>query len=361
MKDMKSEGLYRRNGKKVYIKQPEYSEMAYVSELWSDEATMEGIGGVFNFSEDKWEPFYKKMVSPSDGKNFYCLIYNNKDIPVGEVSFHGYDLVTKTARFNIKVHDKHRRRGYGKEAINLLLEYYFQEFGGNIMMDTVRTEKGIELSKKFKFEQIGKAKEGITCRITKEKFFNSNKGSKKYVEVLVLDGMNVLDYSMPFEIFNKANNIAKEEIFNTSSVSFVDKIKGNSGIEIKRSAGSEQKPNIIIIPGGIDTKENSKNIIDYILKNYIECDYICAFSEGISYLVKCKELNGIFVPNGKWIKSLLDEEKRALRILNKNYIDNGKIMLSTNLMGTLELCLNIVKKVCGGEIEEKIENELGLK
>ena len=36
-------------------------------------------------------------------------------------------------------------------------------------------------------------------------------------------------------------------------------------------------------------------------------------------------------------------------------------MLSTNLMGTLELCLNIVKKVCGGEIEEKIKSELGLK
>ena len=67
------EGLYRRNGKKVYIKQPEYNELKFVQELWGDKDTMKDIGGVFNFSENKWEMFYKKMVAPTDGKNFYCL------------------------------------------------------------------------------------------------------------------------------------------------------------------------------------------------------------------------------------------------------------------------------------------------
>ena len=30
-------GTYRRNGKNVYIKQPEYKDLSFVSKLWSDE------------------------------------------------------------------------------------------------------------------------------------------------------------------------------------------------------------------------------------------------------------------------------------------------------------------------------------
>ncbi|WP_297639388.1 GNAT family N-acetyltransferase [uncultured Clostridium sp.] len=360
---MNKEGLYRRNGKKVYIKQPEYSEMAYVSELWGDRETMEGIGGVFNFSTEKWNPFYKKMVNPSDGKNFYCLIYNNKDIPVGEVSFHGYDLITKTARFNIKVHSKYRGLGYGREATSLLLEYYFQEFGGNIMMDNINNEKGISLAKKLNFEQIGKSRDGVICRITKEKFFSTNRGNKKNVKILMLDNMDILDYSMPFEILTKANELAGEEIFLVEGVAFDENINLGSNINftINKNDVSSEKANIVIIPGGVKEGKNSKEIIEYILKNYIECDYICAFSEGINYLVKCKELEGIIVPNGNWTKTLSLQEKNQLRIVNRNYADNGKIMLSTNIMGTLELCLNLVKKVYGGELESKICKEIGLK
>ncbi|MGL4849618.1 MAG: GNAT family N-acetyltransferase [Clostridium sp.] len=357
------QSLYRRNGKKVYIKQPEFNEMEYVSILWGDKETMEGIGGIFHFTKDKWEPFYRKMVSPSDGKNFYCLIYNNKDIPVGEVSFHGYDLVTKTARFNIKVQNKYRHAGYGKEAVNLMLEYYFQEFGGNIMMDTIKSEKGIELAKKFHFEQMGKARDGFIFRITKEKFFSANTGTKKHVDILLTEDMSMLDYSMPFELLKKANEIAKEDIFKINTISFKEDIEINSKVKlnIKIEENENPNPNVIIIPGGFDLNKNSKNIIDYILKNYNECDYICAFAEGINYLAKCKELKGIVVPQGEFLDGLSNEEKLGLRVINRNYTDNGKIMLSKNLMGTLELCLSLIKKVCGKEIEEKLYKEVGIR
>ena len=37
------------NGKDVYIKQPEFEELEFVSKLWGDEETMKDIGGTFNF------------------------------------------------------------------------------------------------------------------------------------------------------------------------------------------------------------------------------------------------------------------------------------------------------------------------
>ena len=36
-------------------------------------------------------------------------------------------------------------------------------------------------------------------------------------------------------------------------------------------------------------------------------------------------------------------------------------MLSTNMMGTLELYLNLIKKIGGNDLEEKLKAEIGLK
>ena len=149
-----SDGLYMREGKRIYIKQPILEELEFVASLWSDEETMKDIGGVFSFPRSKWEGFYKKMVYPSDGKNFYCLVYLNDGSPIGEVSFHGYDSATKVARFNIKILSKYRNQGFGEEAVKLLLEYFFIEFGGEIIMDSISTEAGVRLAEKMKFSII---------------------------------------------------------------------------------------------------------------------------------------------------------------------------------------------------------------
>ena len=53
-----SDGLYMREGKRIYIKQPILEELEFVASLWSDEETMKDIGGVFSFPRSKWEGFY---------------------------------------------------------------------------------------------------------------------------------------------------------------------------------------------------------------------------------------------------------------------------------------------------------------
>ena len=54
-------------------------------------------------------------------------------------------------------------------------------------------------------------------------------------------------------------------------------------------------------------------------------------------------------------------ENKNFRLVDTNYIDNGKLMLSTNMMGTLELYLNLIKKIGGNDLEEKLKAEIGLK
>ncbi|MGH4125070.1 MAG: GNAT family N-acetyltransferase [Clostridium sp.] len=160
----------RIDGKLVYIKQPNFDELDFVAELWSDEETMNDVGGVVPFPTEKRELWYRKMVDPSDGKNFYCLIYTLDDVLVGEVSFHRFDAGEKNADFNIKIQNKYRGKGYGKEAIGLLLSYYFYDFGGQVIYDNVINEKGQKALQSFGFDIVSSSDSEISFKMTKERF-----------------------------------------------------------------------------------------------------------------------------------------------------------------------------------------------
>lgn len=164
--------LFKKEGNLVYLKQPEFNELSYVEELWADEGTMIDVGGIVPFPEERRKEWYSKMVYPTDGKNFYCLIYNFENQPVGEVSFHRYDEKNKTADFNIKIQSKHRGNGYAKEAMKLILEYYFTEFGGQVMRDAVMNINGQQALSKFGFDIESKSDNIIVFKLTKEKFMD---------------------------------------------------------------------------------------------------------------------------------------------------------------------------------------------
>lgn len=129
--------LYKSLGKKVYIKQPEWKELGFVEWLWADKDTMKDVGGTVEFNESRRVGWYQRMVQPTDGTNFYCLIYTYEDLPVGEVSFHRFDKENRLAELNIKIAYKYRKKGYAKEAIHLLLDYFFYDIGGEVMADRV--------------------------------------------------------------------------------------------------------------------------------------------------------------------------------------------------------------------------------
>ena len=360
---MNSKGTYRRNGKKVYIKQPELYELAFVSKLWADEETMKDIGGVFNFPESKWDMFYKKMVYPTDGKNFYCLVYNTRDKAVGEVSFHGYDSATRIARFNIKIHYRYRNKGYAEEAIRLLLEYYFLEFGGEMIMDSISTDAGRRVAKKVGFEEVRQFKDETTIKITKKDFLNNNRGISKKVGILMYNQMNMADYAIGHDILNIANEIAEDKIFDIYGVAFEDSITTSNGIIIsaKKIIIDEDKPDIIIMPSGVNVGEQvrDKEKIKYIMTHFNNCDYICADGQAIKFLIRCRALDGIFIPKDQVRKEDM-EYIRESRLLLKNFIDNGKIMLSANTMGQLEMLLSLIDKVCGRTLAEKVAKKIGL-
>lgn len=356
---------YRRNGKLVYIKQPEYEELFFTSKLWKDEETMKDIGGIYNFTKNKWESFYKKMIYPTDGRNFYCLIYTTDDKPVGEVSFHGYDPTTKIARSNIKIHHKHRNKGYGEEAMRLMLEYYFYDFEGEMILDKVKNNYSKNFASKLGFQESGIYQNESTFKLSKKNFSYFKDCNVKNVSFIVYENIDITNYTLFYDILNWVNNIEKKKIFDLKIVSLGGEIKftNNLKLEIESFDNNISDCNIMILPNSleIDKVINNQKAINIINNIYNQCNYICSIGNSIAILEKIKSLTGIYIPNVENIQKLLANQRLDnIKLTNKNFIDNGKIMIACNLMGVIDMILSIILKVSGKEVVKKIEKKLGI-
>ena len=120
---------------------------------------------------------------------------------------------------------------------------------------------------------------------------------------------------------------------------------------------SKEEPDVLIIPGGNPlVKENFK----YILNIVRNCEYICVQREGIKFLIEGQLIDGMFIP-----KAQIDIEDRKYikenMLISDNFIDNGRIMMSSNIMGEIEMILSLIDKIAGRNIAENVKNNIGIK
>ncbi|MCP4354231.1 MAG: GNAT family N-acetyltransferase [Proteobacteria bacterium] len=134
----------------ITIKKPTMENLDYVSSLWTDEKTMKDVGGIHILEKTDYESFLKKNVDPVDKSRQYFIIFNDEE-PVGEVSFSGYSKATNSAMLNIKIEYSKRRSHYAKDALKLFCDYYFNEFGGEILEDIVSNINGKKFLRKINF------------------------------------------------------------------------------------------------------------------------------------------------------------------------------------------------------------------
>ncbi|UCG60745.1 MAG: GNAT family N-acetyltransferase [Candidatus Zixiibacteriota bacterium] len=162
------------NGKTVYLRKPTVDELSFIEWLWSDEKSMKEVGGPIIMPKEKLLSWYEKMVNPGSEKDFYCLVFTNDNIPIGEISCHNIDRKEKTARLNFKIAHKYRGKGYAKEIMILFLNHYFTDLNGEIITDDLAEDNiaSHRLFKRFGFEHKPGQGEAFYVELKKKTFFD---------------------------------------------------------------------------------------------------------------------------------------------------------------------------------------------
>ncbi|MDZ5252912.1 GNAT family N-acetyltransferase [Clostridium sp. LIBA-8841] len=350
---------YRREGRKVYIRTPYLEELSYTERLWGDMDSMTDVGKIISFPRYKWDSFYKKMVSPTDGRNLYCLVFDYDDNPVGEASFHGYDSMTKTARLNVRIENSHRGKGYGTEAVQLILECFFYEFGGLYMLDTVSLDGKRERLEKIGFKIMYKNKDGYSYRLSREDFTTNVKALKeRKIGIFVYDQMVVSTVISFLEIFESINKTLNREIISVELVGTQKNIV-NSGIyninfENLKSI-EDVDLDVIIVPGNKSNNFKENDDFNSLLMNINGCEIVFVLGNSIIPFIKNKFLRGLKTYySQEWIEDI-KEELALTTYSEEDIIDNGRLIMVKKKSLEVEGIKYIIKKLFGESILSKFD------
>jgi len=106
----------------------------------------------------------KWLYDPPSDMQRYAMVLLDGDVLIGSISIHNIDHLNRNAFIGIFIgEDEHRNRGYGAEAIRLLLEYGFKTLNLHNIMLTVRAdiEAAIACYKKVGFREVGRLPECV--------------------------------------------------------------------------------------------------------------------------------------------------------------------------------------------------------
>ena len=161
-------------GRLVTLRPARRADLPYIRSLWTDPRTMAPVGGPLEVTDERLERWYAGMVDPGRDSELYLLITASGDgRPLGEASLHGFDQQRGTAHLNVKVAAQERGRGYGRDALAALLDFFFTRARGAAVLDDVDLENGVgqALLRSCGFTRDPAAQDLCRMRLSREAWF----------------------------------------------------------------------------------------------------------------------------------------------------------------------------------------------
>ena len=115
----------------------------------------------------------KHFENPKDGDCVFFIIRKEDDELIGTVGLHEVDNINRCATLGIFIGDKSgRNKGFGTEAIRLILEYGFRYLNlNNIKLDLMEfNERALACYKKCGFREYGRRRK---CKFINGKYYDS--------------------------------------------------------------------------------------------------------------------------------------------------------------------------------------------
>jgi RimJ/RimL family protein N-acetyltransferase len=156
----------------VELRLPAYEDMQFISWLWSDPETMQSLGGPIHLTDEQAKRWFALVIDPGSPSDCYRLIFNRRNEPVGEISFHEFNPDDQSAEFNIKIASTSQGKGYARKAMLLFLDYFFNQFGGQLLVDDVAPDnlRGQNVLLNFGFEHEASIEDVFRLKMTRERY-----------------------------------------------------------------------------------------------------------------------------------------------------------------------------------------------
>lgn len=167
----------------------------------------------------------------------------------------------------------------------------------------------------------------------------------KNVAILIFDGVQIIDYTGPYELFGQQH-------LNVYTVS--EKLKPvttsmDMSVNPSFDFSNAPEPNILLLPGGdVDPHLQNPAVIKWIQEQSRKAEHVLSVCNGAFFLAKAGLLDGL---SATTFHGLIDDLKSAAPktkiVTDQRFVDNGKIITSAGLSSGIDASIHLISKIYG--------------
>ncbi len=167
----------------------------------------------------------------------------------------------------------------------------------------------------------------------------------KNVAIFIFDGVQIIDYTAPYEIFGQQDLNVYTVAASTKAIS----TSMNMSVNPAYSFQNAPKPYILVVPGGnVDPHVNNPEVIHWIQSQAQQAEYVLSVCNGAFFLAKAGLLDGLSATTfHNLIRDLRTAAPKTKVVSDKRYVDNGKIITTAGLSSGIDGSLYLISKIFG--------------
>lgn len=181
---------------------------------------------------------------------------------------------------------------------------------------------------------------------------SDNTDGKKIVAVLIFDGVELLDFAGPAEVFIVAGQRHPFRVITVSPTG--QQVTTMGGIKVKPDCSVAKAPsaNVVVLPGG-NTRSVTKETIDWIRKSSESASVVMSVCYGAFLLADAGLLEGVTATTHSWaLDSLRRSAPKCNVVGNRRFVDSGKILTTAGVTAGIDGALHIVTRLAGSDVSK---------
>ena len=184
-----------------------------------------------------------------------------------------------------------------------------------------------------------------TCKAQFFERLGLTAGPADAVAILLFDGVQIIDYTGPYEVFGQAGL----RVFTVSTSTAP--ITTSMGMKVTPDYALAQAPpaDVLVIPGGdIRPALNSPEVIAWIRERAAPARHVLSVCNGALILAKTGLLDGLAATTFYDLIPALREAAPKTRVVtDQRYVDNGKIITTAGLSSGIDGSLHVIERLQG--------------
>jgi putative intracellular protease/amidase len=167
----------------------------------------------------------------------------------------------------------------------------------------------------------------------------------KRVAILVFDGVEIIDYTGPYEVFGAADfdvylvGETKQPVTTSMGMTVVPKY----------SFAEAPQANVVVVPGGtVRAARFSAPTLEWVRHQTAQAEHTMSVCNGAFILANAGLLDGLTATTtARLIDGLRAEFPKTKAVYDQRFVDNGKIITTAGLSSGIDGALHVVSQMLG--------------